>query len=70
MSLPNVVARLRLVYHLNMLDVVNALSQVGVMSDDKANNANKNHLKQIVDCYERLGYKLPDPFIDFKNEGG
>lgn len=67
MDITKTVAKLRLTYHLNMLDVCNVANQLGLMSDDRANIANKNHVKQCFDCYERLGVKLPKAFIKFKN---
>lgn len=69
MDITKAVAKLRLNYHLNMLDVVNVANQLKILSDDKANLLNKDHLKEIIDCYERLGFKWPKEFIDFKNEG-
>lgn len=67
MDITKVVAKLRLTYHLNMLDACNVANQLGLMSNEKADMANKNHLKQCIDCYERLGTKFPKAFIDFKN---
>jgi len=68
MALPEVVARLRLTYHLNMIDVCNAAHQLKMLSGERADRANEKHLKQCLDCYERLGVKLPKEFVDFKNE--
>lgn len=68
MDVTKVVAKLRLGYHLNMLDVCNVANQLHLLSDEKANMKNKNHLKECLDCYERLGYNLPKELRDFKNE--
>ena len=68
MDVTNVVARLRLGYHLNMIDFYNVANQLNLLSDEKADLKNKNHLKKCLDCYERLGYNLPKEFRDFKNE--
>ena len=67
MNIVKTVAKLRLSYHLNMIDICNVANQLHLMSDTKADNSNKRHLKECIDCYERLGYKLPDEFIEFKN---
>lgn len=68
MSIPNMVAKIRLQYHLNMIDLVNAGNQLHFISDEKADNANKNHLKNCIDCYERLWVKMPKAFVDFSKE--
>ena len=68
MDVTKVVANLRLKYHLNMIDLCNVANQLKLLSDDKANRANKDHFKECLNCYERLGYKLPKEFIEFKNE--
>ena len=67
MSIVTAVAKLRLFYHSNMLDVVNAANQLKLIGDDAADMANKNHLKECFDCLDRLGYKLPEEVIKFKN---
>ena len=68
MNITKVVAKLRLNYHLNMIDVCNVAYQLKLMSGEKADQANEEHLKQCIDCYIRLGYKLPKEFMEFKNE--
>ena len=68
MNITKVVAKIRLVYHLNMLDINNVANQLKILSDRDADQNNKHHLKECLDCYERLGYKLPQVFRDFKNE--
>lgn len=68
MDVTKAIAKLRLKYHLNMIDVCNVANQLSLLSDERANMANKNHFKECLDCYERLGYKLPQIFRDFKNE--
>jgi hypothetical protein len=54
MDITKVVAKARLKYHMNMVDVVNVAYQLGLMSGEEADRANENHLKQIIDCWERL----------------
>lgn len=68
MDITKKVAKLRLSYHLNMIDVCNVANQLGWLSDKKAEVKNKNHFKNCLDCYERLGLKLPKIFKDFKEE--
>ena len=68
MDITKVVAKIRLGYHLNMIDFCNVANQLHLLSDEKADLKNKNHLKKCLDCYDRLGYTLPKEFIDFKNE--
>lgn len=69
MDITKAAAKIRLVYYLNMLDVVNVAYQIKLINGDKADMLNKSHLKECIDCYERLGVKFPKAFIDFKNEG-
>ena len=68
MDITKVVAKLRLSYHLNMIDFCNIANQLHLLSDEKAELKNKNHLKKCVDCYGRLGYNLPKSFRDFAKE--
>lgn len=59
MDMPKIVAKMRFVYHSNMLDVVNVLNQLHIISDDKAEMKNKNHFMTIVtDILPRLGYDV------------
>lgn len=68
MDITKVVAKLRLSYHLNMIDFCNVANQLHLLSDEKTELKNKNHLKECVDCYGRLGYNLPKCFRDFAKE--
>lgn len=68
MDITKKVAKLRLGYHLNMINVCNVANQLHLMSDEKADRRNINHAKECFDCYERLGYKLPKEIVDFKND--
>lgn len=52
------VAKLRFIYHTNMLDVCNVANQLGLLNNTKAEDKMKNHTMQTFDCLERLGYKL------------
>lgn len=68
MDIVRTIAKLRLGYHLNMIDFCNAANQIHLLSNEKADQRNKNHLKECIDCYERLGYTMPKEFVDFKEE--
>ena len=53
------VAKARLLYHSNMLDVCNVLNQLGILKDVKAEEAMKFHTMNCMDCLERItGRKL------------
>ena len=58
MDITKIVAKMRLTYHTNMLDVVNVANQLGIIKDKKANEKNKAHFIQSMDCMERLGYDI------------
>ena len=68
MSISSIVANIRLKYHLNMIELVNSANQLHLISDDKADNANKLHFKNCIDCYDRMGYILPKEFMDFARD--
>lgn len=68
MNVPKLVASIRLMHHLNMIDLVNVGNQLHFISDDKADSANEKHLKNCIDCYERLGFMMPKTFTDFARE--
>lgn len=69
MNLPKTVANMRYHYHLNMIDVCNALNQLHLMSDEKAENRNKNHVMIIFnDCLPRLGKDMSFLKDDEENE--
>ena len=69
MDITKVVAKLRLSYHMNMVDAVNVVNQLGLMNDEKADRANAEHLIQIIDCWERLGIPICKELIEFKEKG-
>ena len=62
MNIPVAIARIRLKYHMNMLDVYNSLNQLHLVSDERADNANRDHFKKCIDCFNRLGFKLSKEF--------
>ena len=68
MSLPTMIANIRLKYHLNAIDLYNSLNQLHLVSDEEAEEANKMRLKKCIDCYSRLGVILPKEFLDFAKD--
>ena len=53
------VAKARLLYHSNMLDVCNVLNQLGILKDVKTEEVMKFHTMNCMDCLERItGRKL------------
>lgn len=64
MSLPNKVAKIRFIYHTNMLDVCNVLNQVGILKDEKAEEVMKNHGMNAIDCVARLNDMTIDELLN------
>ena len=59
MSMVTRVAKMRLIFHANMLDVCNVANQLGILKDDKAEEIMKNHTMKCFDAMEHMGL---DPF--------
>lgn len=60
-SLPDLVALLRCRYHLNAIDINNVLNQLGLRSNDKAEECAKNHVMTLWnDILPRLGYNTKE----------
>lgn len=58
MDIATRVAIWRFKYHANMTSVVNVLNQLGILSDEKAEEKNKHHIMTIVnDISPRLNAK-------------
>lgn len=58
-SLERLVAKIRLYYHANCLDINNALNQMHLMSDEKNEESNEKHAMIIfTDVYPRLGVDI------------
>jgi hypothetical protein len=55
MDIVKAVATMRFKYHSNMLDVVNVMNQLHLLSDNRAENANKHHVMECFDALEHLG---------------
>ena len=69
MDITKVVAKARLKYHMNMVDVVNVAYQLGLINGEKADHANENHLRQIIDCWGRLGIPVCKELTEFEAGG-
>ena len=65
MSIVTKVAKIRLIYHSNMLDVYNVLNQVGILKDEKAERVMKNHCMACFDAMEHMGL---DPYGRLENK--
>lgn len=59
MSMVTRVAKIRLIFHANMLDVCNVANQLGILKDDKAEEIMKKHTMKCFDAMEHMGL---DPF--------
>ena len=60
-NLPKTVAKIRLKYHMEMLDVNNILNQLGIMSDEKCEERQKYHTMTIFgDIFPRLGWDVSE----------
>ena len=68
MDITKKVAKMRFVYHTNMLDVCNVLNQLGILKDDKAETVMKDHCMKSFDCMERMGLDVKGYFNKHKNE--
>ena len=71
MDITERVARMRFVYHSNMVSVVNVLNQLNIIPDNKAEEMNKNHTMTIItDILPRLGYDVEKIFEKKESESG
>ena len=67
-SLSQKVAWMRLKYHANFVEMVNACNQLHILSDDKAEETNKRHVMVVVnDILPRLGID-PNVVLDDANK--
>lgn len=62
------VAKMRFIYHTNMLDICNVLNQLGILKDEKAEIVMKDHCMKSFDCMERMGLDVRGYFNKHKNE--
>ena len=58
MDITKKVAKMRFTYHTNMLDVCNVLNQLGILTDDRAENVMRDHCMKSLDCLERMGFDV------------
>lgn len=57
--LAKLVAKARFIYHTNAVEVVNAANQLHIISDEKAEEMNKNHVMTLFnDVMPRLGFDV------------
>ena len=68
MDITKKVAKMRFVYHTNMLDICNVLNQLGILKDEKAEIVMKDHCMKSFDCMERMGLDIKGYFNKHKNE--
>lgn len=68
MDITKEVARIRYWYHLEGLDLNNVLNQLKLRKDEDAERIAKSHCVEIIDCWIRLGKKVPKEMIDFYNQ--
>ena len=55
-NIPEKVAKMRFYYHANLIDLNNVLNQLGIRSDEKAEEVAKKHVMTIfTDICPRLG---------------
>ena len=65
MSMVTRVAKMRLIFHANMLDVCNVANQLGILKDDKAEEIMKN---PTVCCFGAMGHLGLDPFGKYSKD--
>lgn len=69
MGLAEKVAKVRYHYHLACVEANNILNQLGLRSDDKAEEVAKDHVMTIFnDCLPRLGYDVKKFFEERKGQ--
>ena len=68
MDVTKIRTKLRLKFHLNMIKFYNMANQLHLVSDEKSRMKHKYHLKQSLDCYDRLGNKVAKVFKDLIND--
>ena len=58
MSIVTKVAKMRLLFHANMLDVCNVANQLGILKDSKAEVVMKGHTMKCFDAMEHMGLDI------------
>lgn len=69
MDMSTRIAKIRLNYHANMVSMNNVLNQLNIISDERAEERNKNHVIIIIltDIYPRLGKDAGKIFENFES---
>ena len=68
MDMSTRIAKIRLNYHANMVSMNNVLNQLNIISDERAEERNKNHVIIILtDIYPRLGKDVGKIFENFES---
>lgn len=55
MNIVKAVAKTRLYYHANLLDVFNVANQLGLLNDERAEEIMKKHTLKCFDAMEHMG---------------
>lgn len=63
MSIVTKVAKMRLMFHANMLDLCNVANQLGILKNEKAEKIMKGHTMKCFDAMEHMGL---DPYGKLK----
>ena len=58
MSIEKIVLNMITHYHVNLIDIHNALHALGLRSDEQAEEFNKKHIMKLVEIYARRGYDI------------
>ena len=62
------VAKKRFRFYANMLSVVNAANQLGIVKDEAANRMNRDNFFKCMDALEHMGYDVKG-FFDNMSTG-
>lgn len=68
MSIVTKVAKMRLFFHANMLDVCNVANQLGILKDDKAEEIMKGHTMKCFDAMDHMGLNVKKFLEESKKE--
>ena len=63
MSIVTKVAKMRLMFHANMLDLCNVANQLGILKNKQAEKIMKSHTMKCFDAMEHMGL---DPYGKLK----
>lgn len=70
MGIAEMVTKLRYRYHLEAIELNNVLNQLGIRSDNKADECAKNHFMTLLtDIAPRMGYDTSSLFVENEEEG-